>query len=523
MNDARRRKIMSVKIRIGIILLSLGLSVSPAHPEELLLNSTKIIPAAAGQIPQAPRVSPDGRAVVFEYYSRDRVSLWHASADGKGAHCLTCEGIDTTGPAAANTKASEKEKTKKKSVPGVWHSTRLENAYWHPSGNYIVFNEVPDGNIKTNAIYSAAIREGRLGQAVKVAQGARPQFSRPNGHVIFFETSRESTNYDVYRRIDNILAYQVLGRDPLNPLENMHLELRGPIQQVNESAEISHPSLAPDGTTIVFAARTTSIKSDQSYQGIVLNDIDRQKIYKLWQALISVDQRKIRGELARLGEYNKHIPQDNSYEDSEGGAPPAPPQRPAVQTEEPYPDSFRYIISDEEFLSKPTVVPGFTRRHFYFAYLLGLLSKLDTKDDLQVQELIYPRLWTTDVFGAPVVPLVKDMASTPLPQKWPTVSHDGKFVVFEAGHYTNRHIYLVAKKKEGLIDKAAKLVGRKPGDEWSEQAIKITEMGTYNSSPELDPTGEWLYFESNRDGTKGIWRAKLDWPEINKKLGYQLR
>ena len=191
-------------------------------------------------------------------------------------------------------------------------------------------------------------------------------------------------------------------------------------------------------------------------------------------------------------------------------------------TDYPFPGAFRYIMDDESFLSQPTIVPGYTRKYFYFAHVLGLLDKLDGKHDQNVQEMIFPRLWVTDVFGAAVAPLVNDATSTPLPQKWPTVSHDGKFVVFEAGHYTNRHIYLVARKKAGWINKAARYVGLTQ-DNWMERAIKITENGTYNSSPELDPSGEWLYFESNRDGTKAIWRAKLNWPEINKKLGFDLR
>jgi Tol biopolymer transport system component len=448
----------------GILVGMTGL----VHPAELLLKPEKIISINAGQIPQAPRVSPDGKQIVFEYYTKDKTSLWYATSDGKDAHCLTCAG-DQAG-------------------------TSLENAYWHPSGRYLVYNEVPAGNQKLNGIYTAPIENGRLGDYNRVSSGARPQFSQPNGHVIFYETSER-----IGDTTHNILAYQILGQDPMHPAEDKNIELRGPIQQVNLNAEISHPSLAPDGTTIVFAARNTNIKSD-TQMGIVLNDIDRQKIYKLWKELVRINKNKINSELQKF-----------AMEDMQG--------TPQIGSWDLTRYDFEAIMNNEELLSQPTIVPGYTKRHLFLAWTVGLLDLLDDKYDAKVQELIFPRLWITDVFGAPVVPLVKDISSTPLPQKWPTVSHDGKFVVFEAGHYSNRHVYLVAKKKEGIIEKAAKLVGAKWGEEWMPKAIKITVLGTYNSSPELDPTGQWLFFESNRDGSKAIWRAKLNWPEINKQLG----
>jgi Tol biopolymer transport system component len=440
-----------------------------AQAEELLLKPEKIISTTAGQIPQAPRISPDGKQIVFEYYTKSKTSLWYATADGKGTYCLTCEG-----PLA---------------------SMSLENGFWHQSGNYLLFNEVPEGSLKQRGIYTAVMRNGKLGEFAQVSLGARPQFSHPSGKVIFYETTEKNGD-----SVNNILAYQILGRDPLKPAEDKSIELRGPIQQVNLSAEISHPSLAPDGTTIVFAARTTNIKSNEQ-KGIVLNDIDRQKIYKLWKELIRVNKAKINTELQKFGSEGMQItPQIGSQWDLSR-------------------DDFESVINNEQLLAQSTIVPGYTKRHLFLAWIVGLLDLLDDEHDTKVQELIFPRLWITDVFGAPVTPLVRDISSTPLPQKWPTVSHDGNFVVFEAGHYSNRHVYLVAKKKEGILEKAAKLVGAKWGEEWMQKAIKITELGTYNSSPELDPTGQWLYFESNRDGSKGIWRAKLNWSEINKQLG----
>jgi hypothetical protein len=287
----------------------------------------------------------------------------------------------------------------------------------------------------------------------------------------------------------------------------MAIELRGPIQKVNRTAEVSHPSLAPDGTTIVFAARTTSIRTG-GQENIVLSDIDRQKMYQLWAKLIRVSKKKINDELASLSKPLETIRGDE-YEFV-----------PAIGTQKQFPRSdFEYLLKQTEFLSQQSIVPGFTKRHLLLAWTLGLLDSLDLTYDEAVQEMIYSRLWITDVFGSPIIPLVKNGASTALPQKWPTVSQDGRFVVFEAGLYTNRQIYLIAKNKVSWLDKAVKYVGIDRAKEWQETAIKITELGTYNSSPELDPSGQWLYFESNRDGTKGIWRAKLNWPEINKRLG----
>lgn len=474
------------------ILVALMMSmVSSSYANELLLNSKKIIAASAGQIPQAPRVSPDGNQLLFEYYDKEKVSLWYATTEGGNAHCLTCEG--TAGQATMGREGM--------AFFNNLSGMKLENGSWHPSGNYIIFNKVPDFNLTyeqlKTAIFVAAIKDGTIEKPVLISNGARPQFSHPNGHVIFFEAyqRQEDGSYN------NMLAYQILGKDPTHPLFGMSTELRGPIQRVNKNAEISHPSLAPDGTTIVFAARTNSFMSYGSEQrGVVLNDTDRQKIYKLWKILIATDKNKINKELATFAQAIEKYYGGSDDDDGGGG-----PFVPAIGNQDSFPRSeFELLMNNEaEYMVQQTFVPGYTKKQILLAWMLGLLDMLDNRYDAKIQEMIYSRLWTTDVFGAPIVPLVKDLASAPLPQKWPTVSHDGKFVVFEAGHYTDRHIYLIAKK----------------GGQWMDKAIKITGLGTYNSSPEIDPSGQWLYFESNRDGSKGIWRAKLNWPEINKRLG----
>ena len=130
--------------------------------------------------------------------------------------------------------------------------------------------------------------------------------------------------------------------------------------------------------------------------------------------------------------------------------------------------------------------------------VVGPIRKVKSWAEGEIESYILSRVWMTDVFGAAIVPLVEDSAHIPLPQKWATVSRSGRFAVFEAGHYQNRHLYLVNLK--------------------TKKAIKLTEAGTYNSSPEISPDEQWIYFESNRDGGKGIWRAQLDMDKIRKEL-----
>jgi len=429
-------------MKIKIIAITAAFIMSgycSALAGELITSVEKIIPKRSGQIPQAPRVSPDQKSVVFEYYTKEDVALWLADSDGKNSTCLTCD--------------SHK---------------KLENGSWHPSGRYIVYNQVPEGNLKEGGVYTAELKGRKLSNITKVAKGARPQFSSPNGHVIFFETSVSD---------NNILAYQVLGPNPVAEPEKSDLELRGPIQEVNRNSEVSHPFLAPDGTTIVFAARSTNIQEG----GLAMNDIDRQKIYKLWQALLKIPDNMVNKELETFSSYLNYKPELGRANNITS-------------------ETFRAMLKDEALMKSATIVKGYSKRDFLLLWVTDILDERDPESDLEVQNLIYPRLWMTDVFGAPVEPLVKDLSSTSLPQKWPTVSHDGNFVVFEAGHWKNRHIYMV----------------RKSGGKWSERAIKLTEKGSYNSSPEVSPDGKWLYFESNRDGTKGIWRARLDWKAIDR-------
>jgi len=97
---------------LAIMIGCFVLSINPAYAGELLTGAQKIVPTKTGQIPQAPRVSPDGQQLVFEYYTKNKTMLWQASSDGTSMSCLSCD-----------------------------MSIRVENGFWHPSGGYIIFNE----------------------------------------------------------------------------------------------------------------------------------------------------------------------------------------------------------------------------------------------------------------------------------------------------------------------------------------------------------------------------------------------
>lgn len=448
---------MQRTIRISIlIVMTTIVPLSFVEAKELLQGATKIIPMKNSEIPQAPRVSPDGKQVLFEYYSagNKHTSLWLNQAGNAISSCLSCDS-----------------------------GLNLENGYWHPSGNYIVTNEVQGNKRGEGQIIIGELENGKLHKTVVVGHGSRAQFSSPYGHVIFFEKLTEKDRFQ-----NNILSYRIIGAEPLQPVESKDMVLRGQIKEVMDDMEISHPSLAPDGVSIIFSARGQSANLNGQ---IYTTDGDRQKIFSLWKHLATNKQpsKLFRDAFARIVNL---CPERVKSE--------------CVVTAKP--EGFRpYLTSQyffdeaaEEMLKLGTLFENYNYIHLYQAWVWGLMAKLDLKYVHDVEGIIYPRLWTTDVFGAPIKPLVEDLQSAPLPQKWATVSKDGSFAVFEAGHYTDRHIYLVMRK----------------GNAWSKKAIRLTQEGTYNSSPEVDPTGNWLYFESNRDKSKGIWRAKLDWTAIKK-------
>lgn len=428
-----------------------------------LFSENRAIVSATGTkaIPQAPRISPDGKKMLYELYTPSQCEIWLCDSDGQNAIPLTRD-LQATGK--------------------IWK--KVENGFWHPSQNYIAFNGAPEGIRRDGPVYIASLQGGKIGEYIQLGPGARPQFSKPNGHVVFYEATfleERGPGYREEQAFYNTLAYRILGKNPLKPVDNTSIELRGPIQAVARNVELSHPSLAPDGTTILFAARTAATGGALSQMDIT--DSDRQRAFELWKRVVSekVNQDILKKEVEACTERPYGLGLNDLSLDS---------------------DEISFIKGNMGKLrSQATVVKGFNRKDFLICWLMGMLAKLDPEAEGEMSSYILSRVWMTDVFGAPIVPLVEDNAHIPLPQKWATVSHSGKFAVFEAGYYQNRHLYLVNLK--------------------TRKAVKLTEEGTYNSSPEISPDEQWIYFESNRNGGKAIWRAQLDRDKIGKELNIE--
>jgi len=43
----------------------------------------------------------------------------------------------------------------------------------------------------------------------------------------------------------------------------------------------------------------------------------------------------------------------------------------------------------------------------------------------------------------------------------------------------------------------------------SREPIRLTTRG-HNAHPEFSPDGQWIYFDSDRSGTRQLWRMRLD-------------
>lgn len=444
-----------------VVLCFLFLSVSQIHSmaqetESYLSNTLMVVPFTQKQeTPQAPRVSPDGKKLMYELYTTRKCGIWICDPEGKNKQPITQE-FQTAGKLGP----------------------RIENVFWHPSQKYISFNESPEGNLKKGFVYVANFADYKISDFVKIDRGARPQFSKPNGNVLFYEATVEKPQEnDSGSLVVNTLKYRILGSNPLKPLGATSIELRGPIQQVIYNVELSHPSLAPDGTTILFAARTSST-TGEVLKNFNITDGDRQRAVALWKEIVTqnIDEEVLRQELNQC-----------------------------LKTDQVGLDTTTLFAEDTDFLTglkknidklrnQPTIVKSFNRRDFVICWMMKLLTKLYLTNESEIEQTVYSRIWVTDVFGAPIEPLVDESSYIPLPQKWATVSKSGRFAVFEAGHYQNRHLYFVNLK--------------------TRKAIKLTEIGTYNSSPEISPDEQWIYFESNRSGKPGIWKAQLNLEQL---------
>jgi hypothetical protein len=221
-----------------------------------------------------------------------------------------------------------------------------------------------------------------------------------------------------------------------------------------------------------------------------ITDGDRQRAFSLWKAIvtnkINDDTLSKEVKVCTSGQFAElKLPEEFSGSQDEA---------------ETIKSFFAKLAGTlENLIKQQTVVKGFNRKDFVICWLMGLLGKLDLKDEKEITTFIYSRIWMTDVFGAPIVPLVDDSSNVPLPQKWATVSSSGNFAVFEAGHFKDRHLYLVHLK--------------------TRKVIKLTGLGTYNSSPEISPDEQWIFFETNRSGKSDIWRAQLNLEKIMEKVG----
>jgi Tol biopolymer transport system component len=434
--------------------------VSFPYSAETCLSDTMclIFPSSKQDIPQAPRISPDGKKILYEWYSKNKCEIWICDVEGKNGSPLTAE-FQKSGKIDA----------------------KVENAFWHPSGGFIAFNGVPQGIQKTGYVYLAQIDGPALGRIISLEKGARPQFSKPNGNVIFFEHTGENDSPRRKGTYVNTLYYRVLGKNPLQPTDNASIPLRGPIQTISNSTELSHPSLAPNGTTILFAARA----STQALTYFNITDINRQRAVELWKKFVAtrIPLQKIKAEAGSiLGNHLYDLDTLSTPYLMEGNE-----------------KSLRERI--DSVGAQSTIIQGFTKKDFVNCWLLGLLGKLES-NETEIQSLLYSKIWMTDVFGAPIVPLVDDSVGVPLPQKWATVSRSGHFSIFEAGEYRNRHLYLVNMR--------------------TRKVVKLTELGKYNSSPEISPDEQWVYFESDRNGSKCIWRARLNHEVIQSRVqGYE--
>lgn len=493
-----------------LLLALLSLWSGSAHAvgrEGFLVDPAYVVTQRdCGGIPQAPRMSHSGKEMLFECLVKKHSSLWTA--------------VFSKRPQPLRDGQSRKV------VSG-------ENPVWHPDGRHIAYQE-PGGSLRI-----AVLERAMLTRSATLGEGRRPQFSKPLGHTIFFETVEDVPQ----------LRYRFLGKDVLSTKDGVGL-LRGPVSKLTAHS-FSHPNWSWDGSTIFFAASPTEMISSKQednegdktgegiqelISGLQILPADAQRMVELHRKLGgSGATEKIREELKAMSSILKKaggplsaagFMKDSGFEVVYG--PPTCPsvdypsgpvdlnskehaefekrcqeeQAQQVKKQEDEVEAYRRrspeALSKElvarlpKFRKQPTIVSGFTRRDLLVGWVYGIFQM--TEQD--VMDLFLPRLWKTDIFGAAITKVANDDA--PLPQKWPAPDPSGEYVAFEAGHFKNRHIY-IAKVSTGNV-------------------VQLTEEGSYNSSPEISPDGRFLLFESNRGGLRGIVRAGLDWPRIRTVL-----
>lgn len=411
--------------------------------------------------PQVPRLSKDSKYLVFEVANKEKTELWLTDMNKKVSKPLTSE-LQKSG-----------------ALPKI-----VENASWHPLVNLLVFEGRQNGKEKEKSmIFIARLREdGNLGELKSLVPGRRPQFSKPLGRVLFLESSSADSK-SVSRQK---LSYFIVGKDPFNPSQQLPLPLRGPIEK-SSSVSFSHPSLSEDGSTIYFASETAIRIKDGLFYGIEIDSVARQQVMDKWEGfktknysteIITKALVKIAPE---LGKVSSPLSLKNfGTEDRENGTSISESMREKIK---------------KGAKNTPSGLSNLTQYDLIVFWTLGLLENTHlTKEE--VQDLLASRIWQTNIFGGEIKQTV--LSGAPLPQKYPTPSPDSEYVFFEAGHFRDRHIYVVEVK--------------------SGKAIKLTTAGTYNSSPEVSADGKSIIYETNRTGKKSLFISQIDWGAVKKEL-----
>lgn len=417
----------------------------PSFAGSLLGESQKVVDISSnGGIPQVPNISPDGKKLVYEIATKKGTELWIADTDGKNPKSLT----------------GTFQKSGK--LPAI-----VENSAWHPKGNYLAF----EGQVSTNEhqIFIAQIENGKIVKHAKLLMGRRPHFSYPYGRALFSEVGES-------------LKYMVLGADPFRANDIEYVPLRGPIQTV-AGMEFTHPQLSRDGNTIFFAAGA-GVKTIQNpifsevFKRLRLDAIGRQRMMAIWPKLSVIPAEKVITSLKSLCAFFSQV-----------DAPLLPNSIPSHLIEE-FGKDFAKIDLD-----KPAKeMSGISNRDLLRAWAFGFLAERPLAQT-EIEKRLGSKIWSTDLFGGSLKAIAE---SSPLPQKFPTSTADSKYVVFEAGIFSNRHLYVVN-------------VG-------NGKSLPLTHQGTYNSSPNLSPDDQMIYFETNETGKKQIRRAAIDWNAVHAAL-----
>ena len=407
-------------------------------------------------VPQAPRLSKDKQYLVFEVASGSKTELWLTDMNTMNSKPLT-SGLQKSGK-----------------LPAI-----VENASWHPTQNILVFEARKEANEKSK-IFVAALSDGKLGDPKSLVVGRRAQFSKPHGHVLFMESYvvTVSGTTDSQRRK---LSYFIVGANPLDPIDVDPLPLRGPIENT-EAISFTHPALSQDGSSIYFAAENAIINGGSFVLSLNIDSATRQRVMEQWEGFVS----------------KKYAPQTIAKALIKIAPDLAKVDAPlSLKNFGEYSESIRTKVNEGIKTAKntPSGLGSLNQRDLIIFWVLGLLEQTNLTTP-QIKDLLATKIWQTNIFGGGIKQVVTSGA--PLPQKYPTASPDSDYVVFEAGHFKDRQLYVVDVK--------------------TGKALKLTTLGSYNSSPEMSADGKSIIYETNRTGKKSLFVSHLDWDSIKQGL-----